>query len=64
MGDRELEEMRIGDRARFGTRFWIIRLPKGFGVVDVKEGCRMTHVSRQVIARVFNPAHPPHRAAC
>ncbi len=64
MSERELEEMRVGDRAKFGTRFWIVRLPEGFGVVDRKEGCRMTQISRQVMARVLNPVHTPHRAAC
>ncbi len=64
MNDRERDEMRIGDRAKFGTRFWIVRLPRGYGVVDRKEGCRMTHISRQIIDRVFNPARTPHRTAC
>ena len=54
--------MQVGDRARFGNRFWIVRLPKGYWVVDVKEGCRMTHFSRQTLSRLFDQGQL--RTAC
>lgn len=53
MEQSTVQQMRVGDRLRFGQRFWIVRLPKGYGVVDLVAGCRMTHFSDRRIRQLF-----------